>query len=529
MRVSGPTTRNMTTAAPEIAADPASTSPDAADSSAGPSLAQRAAGGFLWTFANGVLIKLASLAAGVFLARVLLEEDFGLAAMALSVSLFISILREAGVLQVLIHRQRRFHLWANPVFWLSMTLGLVTAVLIVAAAPAAAWWFGEPQVRPLLYVLAAAAVLHAAVTVPSAKLQIDLRFASLAISGVTLSLAATAASVVMAYRGWGAYSLIVPTSATAAVRLVWFWSLVRVPLRLDPQIRRWRYVGRDWLYLFASLCVATLVAQGDYLILGRLHDKATVGVYYFAFVLSLQTILLVMHNVTAVLFPALGRLGDDPARQAQACVRATRLVAAVTVPMCFLQAAVAEPLVLLAYGERWVEVVPVLQVLSVGMAGTVIIGPATSLLQAQGRFGVYLLYYAIFCPIFLGGVWIAASLGAATSVAVAVTVTHLLLGSLCPYLALRPYGQTAASVAWLWVRPLLIGALGTLPAVGVVLLVDAGSNKVALAAELALASLAALLATAAAVRLLEPVAWGELTARLRPLLSRLSPRPAASA
>src|SRR5439155_9904086 len=146
----------------------------------------------------------------------------------------------------------------------------------------------------------------------------------------------------------------------------------------------------------------------------------------------------------------------EPARQLQGFLRAVRALAAVAVPVCVLQAAVAGPVVRLIFSPRadpgkWYAAIPVLQVLSLGMAFKAVGMPTSNLLQAQGRFKLYLKLTAVYAAVFLVMVALAAALSvperSALAVAVAVAITFAVLEPMIMHVAVRRAGGGWRDVA----------------------------------------------------------------------------------
>jgi hypothetical protein len=226
-----------------------------------------------------------------------------------------------------------------------------------------------------------------------------------------------------------------------------------------------------------------LTWQGDYIVLGVLHDAKTVGIYFFAFNLSIQTMQVFTSNLTGVLFPALSRLQKDPAYQTRAFLQATRLLALVGVPLCLLQAALAGPAVSMLFNSWWYPAIRVLQLLSIGMAVRLVASPGGSLLQAQGRFGVYTLTNGINAAFFIGlvalGAWfgqhlpperveqfprmiqyfIGKELPAAVLVALAVMIYFTVIGPIFLYVAIRPGGGRWRDVWRVYASPFAASAI----------------------------------------------------------------------
>lgn len=406
--------------------------------------------------------KLVNMAGQVMLAWLLSPEDFGLIGLAYTVTAFAALLQQAGLREILIHRHRHFDRWGNPAFWMSLTLGCVGAVAMAIAAPVAAWMYEEPELIGLILVLAAVAPFGGLDVVPDAYLTSELRFRYLAVVRWITAVGTMGLSVLFAHWKLGAYSFVLPQPIIVGVRLALLWSAARVKIHRRPHFRRWRFLLNDSVLLFLAGFFVVLTWQGDYIVLGLMHDAKTVGIYFFAFNLSIQTMQVFTNNLTGVLFPALSKLQQDRQHQTGAFLRAARVLAIVGVPLCLVQAALAGPGIALLFNSWWYPAIRVLQLLSLGMAIRLVASPAGSLMQAQGRFGTYLVTSAINAVVFIGMVagasfW-SKGIEAAVNVAAAVMLYFMLVGPVFMYVAIRPGGGRWGDVWRVYLAPLAAGA-----------------------------------------------------------------------
>jgi PST family polysaccharide transporter len=446
-------------------------------------LAQKTVSGFFWLTAQTVGSKVVNMAGQVVLAWILTPTDWGLVGLAYTVTAFASLIQQAGLREILIHRHEHFNRWANPAFWMSLALGCLGAAVMVAAAPVAAWMYEEPQLVGLVLVLAATAPFSGLDIVPDAKLTSEMRFRYLAVVKWVNAVGTMGLSILFATLDFGPYSFVLPVPIITAVRLVLLWSATRPPVRLKPQWRRWKYLVNDSFMLLLAGFFIMLTWQGDYIVLGILHDAKTVGIYFFAFNLSIQTMQVFTSNLTGVLFPALSRLQQDPQHQTRAFLKATRLLAVIGLPFCLLQAALAGPGVAMLFNSWWYPAIRVLQLLSIGMAIRIVASPGGSLIQAQGRFGVYTLTNGVNAAFFISLVALGAWLGnhlpaqrveqfpallryllgtelpAAVLVALAVTVYFTIIGPIFMYVAIRPAGGRWRDVWGVYAPPAAASAI----------------------------------------------------------------------
>jgi len=205
-----------------------------------------------------------------------------------------------------------------------------------------------------------------------------------------------------------------------------------------------------------------VIGQGDYLVLGWVYeDKRVLGIYYFAFNLSLQTLVLLLPNLDAVLLPTLSKLQAQPERQRSVFMLMARAIAFFAFPICFLQAALADPGIRAVFGPKWFDAIPPFAILSIGMAFRTSGWAIHSLLPAQGRYGLYAVIHAIGAAVFLALVFTGAMIGrrsgeGAVAVAVAVSIYFALEAPIAMLLAIKPLKLGFRDIVTIFVPPLIL-------------------------------------------------------------------------
>lgn len=484
-----------------------------------PTLSERATRGFAILIVQTLGTKAVNTFMQLALAWLLLPEDFGLVAMAVTVSSLVAALSKPGTQVVLVQRHRRFDRWANPAFWMSLCYGLAGAVVAALLAPAAGAFYGRDVVTRLVLILAIAIPLDPIRIVPAARLQADMRFRF--ISKVTIATATFQAllSIALAWFGFGPFSFVIPIPVAELLRTVLYWAATRPAVQLNPQWRRWRFLlGDVWLVTVGDI-LQWVPKQCDYLILALVSSADVVGQYFFSFQLARQTATLLTTNLNAVLFPALSQLSRDPHRQVQAYLRSAKLVAVVAVPAALLQAAMVEPAVRLVLDKQWQPIVPVLQLLSIAAAVRVIGAMPGSLIQAQRRFALRLVVHTVYAVTFLTSISIGAVLGEAIGVAVAVIAYQAVLGPAFLYVAIRPFGRGWRDIAGVYTWPFIVGGLASLVAAQIPRLLPGLSPLMLMIQLVATAILGTTLAIVG-MRLVQRAACRDLWSRLQSLRNR---------
>jgi O-antigen/teichoic acid export membrane protein len=487
------------------------------------SLGDRAAVGFVWMTVITVLAKIVTVAGQVVLAWLLSDADFGLVALAFTSTSFPAQINQVGLKEVLVRRGKRYHLWASSAHWMALGFGLVSGLAMAAVAPLAGHIFKSPQLPGLIMIIALAAPIDLLSQVVSVKMQIDLRFRAVATLVFVLAVGNISLSVLFARLGAGAYSIVLPLPIIAAARLAVAWVIVRPGFGRRINWQRCRHLLGDSLIMLAARFFLACLMIGDYLSLGFFHPKPVVGIYYFAYNLSLQTIVLFSINLEGVLFPTLSKFNDDPARQRQGFLNAARVLALVAIPICFLQAALAAPLIHAIFPPKWLPAIPVLEVLCIGMAFRTVGFPSFSLMQAQGRFKALSILLgagaALFLTMTLSSSALTSDATAAIAVAIVVAVYFAIEGLVSIYVGVRRAGGTWADVWGVYGKPVLLSAIACALAAAAIWILPA-RNRPEYVLRMIVGALLAGAIYLPLIRLVAPDTWDLLISRVRNIIKR---------
>ena len=108
-------------------------------------------------------------------------------------------------------------------------------------------------------------------------------------------------------------------------------------------------------------------SQADVFIGGRVLDPHALGLYSEALFLTQIFVSKFIPPLNDVAFPAFSRMQADKARVAAAFCRAVKLLMLVACPLYLGMAVTAEPLVATLFGEKWLAMVPYVELLALAM------------------------------------------------------------------------------------------------------------------------------------------------------------------
>jgi O-antigen/teichoic acid export membrane protein len=425
-------------------------------------LGRQALRGAFWNLLFSILNKLTTVGGQVVLAWFLVPQDLGLVALATSLSSLLSVVSVAALTDPLVqtHDDGLFKRDIGQVFWLCNSINFVLAALAMLAAPAIARAYGQPSLAPLLVLIELNGLLVGLSLVYGSALKRALRFKSLAfiffIAGTLQSLF----SMLLAWAGWGAYAVVVPLLLSSLAALLCQWRAAG-PLPLGrPEPGRWpAYLKPSFWLLFMTILPA-LQTQGTAFVMGFSQSTEQIGLYFWGYSLANQVVFLISNNLRNVLFPTLARLNHDPARQATALKKSTRIMMTVLAYFCVLQAVTARPLLGLLFPQRWEGATGVLGWISVGMLTQPLSLLCFSALMARGQYRAVVANAAVQGALVVASAAVACRLpGADATTAAAGTAAGFLLGGLYSgWQMLAPLGGPGRDLAGLLAKPLLMAA-----------------------------------------------------------------------
>ncbi len=346
------------------------------------------AGNLVWAFLASGSAKILSLASAMVLARLLAPEAFGLMGFGLVVATYLDSIADLGTGAALIYWPDRRREAAQLAFVANLASGLCLLGAARSLAPFVATFFRHPEATPILRALAFSFPLRSLGATHDALLRKDMRFRTRAAPEIAQTLARTGVSVALAASGLGVWSLV--WGQLAGVCL---WTLVQwnvVDFRPDGSFPR-ELVGPFARYgagIVSVNVLAAVVHHFDLVVVGRALGAGSLGLYQMAQKLPEATIAVAVWTTSIVLFPAFSRAQKDESALRDAYLGAFRYVSLLVVPTALGLSLLAEPLVILAYGERWRESAPILSALALAVGIRAIGTHAGDVLKATGRPGL---------------------------------------------------------------------------------------------------------------------------------------------
>jgi O-antigen/teichoic acid export membrane protein len=418
-------------------------------------LTAKAMSGASWMFASTTLGRAIAVLGQIGIGWLLKPADFGVWALALSMSTAVMALRNGGTTQILVQRGPEFASQARFFLRYSLLFNTLAATVIVGLS--VPYLLEHSAVGFALLGIAASVPLATPAMLYRAKLTIDGHFRPLALINLGSSTLWQVSVLALAYAGFGAMSFAcAPLLQTSFETLAGRWFAGRLPPGSGS--RPWSdYVSllRQSGWVMLSAAVLSLATTGDYFAVGMLTDLTTVGIYYFGFQTVVTLSMPIYTGLESVLPTLLVKLREEPQRQMAAFVRAMRAVVGTAVPLAITFALAAPLIVHLLWHGKWDVAIRPTQILAACVPTWLIIHSVRALLEARGH---WRLRFGLLALNGVGGITAAAvgtRFGGVTEIALTVSAFYVLLG-LSLVLSLRKLGLTARDISSIALQPVVL-------------------------------------------------------------------------
>jgi O-antigen/teichoic acid export membrane protein len=456
------------------------------------------------------------------LARLLTPADFGLVAMVAAFTGFVSLFKDLGLSMATVQRAEITHEQVSILFWINVALSMLLMGVAAAIAPAVAWFYGEPRLTWIMLAVAGTFIFGGLSAQHIALLRRQMRFAALAAIEIGSMTAGIAVAILMAWRGFGYWSLVAMGAASVAATMGLCWALSGWspgwPSRHSGVMPMLKFGGH--LTGFNLLNYAN--RNADNVLIGWGLGAGLLGIYSKAYALLLLPILQLNAPIAAVALPALSRLQSEPRRYRRYYLQALQIMVVAGIPLVAFAFSDAELLIQCVLGDQWLAAVPVFRCLApAAFFGTFNIA-AGWVFVSLGRSDRLLRWGLISTPVTLLGFLIGLQWGV-LGVAAAFSLTYC---ALQPFMIAYAYRSSPLRmtdlIQVLW-RPALMSAIAGL-ALWIlptdVLHISSGVRLLMDAAIFAGCFLAAALLTPGGIALLQQV-----SAQVVSLVSRREDRP----
>jgi len=351
--------------------------------------------GMTWIASSNVVSRVIAFLGQVVTAWLLLPEDFGAYAFAISISAAVAALRGGGVAELIIKNAGGFDSKAPLYFTYSLALNLIATALLMI--PAAIYLSKNAAVGVVLIAVAIAIPLGTPATVCKAKLAVDHRFKEIASINLGSAVVWQAGVAGFALMGFGAKSFALPAIFQAIYESVMSVRYAKTaPLLRSAKISDFVSIFKETRWIMISTAALALATTGDYFAVGIIASARTVGIYFFSFQLIVAVTTPVNSAIEIVLPALLARLNGDSARQVRAFARIVAVIASAGLSALGALLITLPTAIHWTWHGKWDMATPAVLTLAVCLPAWLLVAAGRSLIEARGLWRSRFVFLAVY-------------------------------------------------------------------------------------------------------------------------------------
>lgn len=353
-------------------------------------LKKKTISGLLWSFSDLIVNQGIQFVIQIILARLLVPKDFGIIGM---ITVFIAISQvfiDSGFTNALIREKEPTQEDYSTVFYFNFFMAIVMYALLFFSAGAVSRFFKEPQLISILRVIAVVLIINSFSIIQMTMLTKNINFKAQTKADIISSIISGIIAIIFAYKGFGVWSLVIKALINQIVWSVLLCMYNRWIPSLVFSIKSFkRFFGFGWK-LLASGLLETLYNNLYFLIIGKFYSATDLGYYTNAQKLRDVACQSVSTSVQKVSYPVLSSIKEDEKKLGEGYKKIIKTSVYLTFPLMIGLAAVANPLIRLIFGAKWINSIQYFQILC--LAGMLFPLHAINLdiLQVKGRSDLFL-------------------------------------------------------------------------------------------------------------------------------------------
>jgi O-antigen/teichoic acid export membrane protein len=302
---------------------------------------------------------------GLILARLLFPDQYGLVGMlAIFLALF-EMLTDSGFGMAIIQKKTPTAIDYSTVFWFNFIFSLLLYVILFLLSPAIASFYHEEKLVSILRVLGLVSVINSFGSIQGKYLNKNLQYISLSKVYMVSFISGSIVAVIFAYLGFGVWSLVIKSLATASLLNFGWW----IVSSWKPQFK-FSISSLKQLFGFGSKMLGINIIEVLFnnlysIIIGKFFNAQSLGFFTRAKQFCDLPDRTFRSSTISTLFNGLSHVQDDDEKLLRVYKKVLSLLSFVLFPIYAVLGVIAYPMIKILLTEKWLFSVGYLQILCI--------------------------------------------------------------------------------------------------------------------------------------------------------------------
>lgn len=351
---------------------------------------KKIASGMFWKMGERIFAQGVSFIVSLILARILSPDDYGVIAMILVFINLANVFVSNGFSVALIQKNNASELDFSTMFYCSLLISIITYMILFVLSPFIGSFYQHETLSPLLRVLGLKLIINSINSIQHAYISRKMEFKKFFYSTSIGTFISAIVGIYMAYHGFGAWALVAQYLVNSIIdTIVLFFTVEWKPKLIFSKERASVLLSFGWRVTLADF-VATAYNEMRSLVIGKYYTSADLAYYNKSEQFPKLFVNNIMTTVSSVLFPALANVSDEKEKIRAMTRMAIRMTCYIIFPLMVGMMIVATPLVRLLLTDKWLPVVPYLQIACISYAILPLNNTNVQAIKAMGEGNTYL-------------------------------------------------------------------------------------------------------------------------------------------
>ena len=314
-----------------------------------------------WKFFERGGVQVIQFIISLIIARILDPEAYGAIAL---LTVFITLARvfvQSGLSSALIQKKGADDVDFSSVFFYSLTLAAALYIVLFFAATPIAGYYKMPELKNILRVFALTLFPGAVNSIQVAYLSKNMQFRKQFYSSLIAAGISGGVGIAMAILGFGAWALVGQQLGYQTLIMLILFALVRWRPKFKFSFKKTKDLLKYGSKILGATLIDTIYHNAESLFISKKYDAETLAYFNKGKQFPLILIDNIDGAVQSVMFAAYSKNKDNVHIVKQMLRKAISLSTYAVFPAMIGLALVAEPLIRLVLGEKWLFCVPFLQ------------------------------------------------------------------------------------------------------------------------------------------------------------------------
>lgn len=319
----------------------------------------------LWSMIDKFLKRGIQFILSIILARLLTPEDFGIVAMA---AIFVSwgeVFRDFGLGQSIIQKKDVSDVQASTIFYLNLMMGVLIAIIFQILAPIAADFYDNVMVAWVVRISGITFILQSFNVVQLSLLKKKLNYKVETVGSFVSSLLSGIVGVVLAYFGFGVWSLLIQSISSYIISTMYIWIKSTWRPKWIFNFSKTRSMFKMGIGFMLQGLIDNIFNSLGSMVIGKLFSPSTLGLYSRGNSLAEMPKTTFIMPFTRPLFPVFAKIQDDKAAVRNYFLNTTDMLNWLMIFVTGIILTSSSEIISILYGNIWLESAKYLFLLSI--------------------------------------------------------------------------------------------------------------------------------------------------------------------